>query len=63
MNMQDIRKKAKILDIKPGKKRKADLIRFIQTTEGNFPCFGHAEDFCDQLECCWRDDCLTVGND
>jgi len=45
MNMQDIREKAKILDIKPGKKRKVDLIRLIQATEGNFPCFGYVKEF------------------
>lgn len=59
MNMQEVRKKAKILNIKPGKMRKADLIRFIQATEGNYPCFGQANDSCDQSLCCWRDDCLT----
>jgi len=62
MNMQDVRKKAKMLDIRPGKKKKADLIRFIQAAEGNFSCFGYAKDFCDQPECCWRDDCLTGKN-
>lgn len=62
MNMQDVKKKAKILDIKPGKRRKADLIRSIQATEGNFACFGYAKDYCDQFKCCWRDDCLTAKN-
>lgn len=37
---------------------KAELIQEIQAAEGNFPCFGTAEDFCDQYECLWREDCL-----
>ena len=60
MNMREIKEKAKELNIKPGKKRKGELIRFIQTTEGNFPCFDYAQDFCDQLKCCWRNDCLKL---
>jgi hypothetical protein len=58
MNKQEITKYAKALNIKPGKKRKADLIRLIQSTEGNFPCFGNAVDYCDQDKCRWREDCL-----
>ncbi|MBI5345069.1 MAG: SAP domain-containing protein, partial [Deltaproteobacteria bacterium] len=35
------------------------LVRAIQTKEGNFPCFGTAEVYCDQLNCSFRDDCLS----
>jgi len=59
MNMQQIKEKAILLGVKPGKKRKADLIRDIQSAEGNFPCFGSAVDYCDQALCCWRQDCLA----
>jgi len=41
--------------------KKADIIREIQKSEGNFPCFGTAKDFCDQTDCIWRDDCLSKG--
>jgi hypothetical protein len=41
-------RKAKALDLKPGKLRKADLIRAIQTAEGNTPCFQTAQNDCAQ---------------
>ncbi len=59
MNVAQIKKMAQNKGIKPGKMRKADLIRAIQTEEGNFPCFASATEQCDQLDCCWREDCLS----
>jgi hypothetical protein len=35
-----------------------ELIRRIQRAEGNFDCFGTAIDYCDQSQCCFREDCL-----
>lgn len=58
MKMTEVREIAKSLDIKTGKMKKTDLIRAIQTKEGNFPCFQTATDYCDQIDCCWRKDCL-----
>jgi hypothetical protein len=58
MNIEKIREKAKSLGIKPYGMRKPDLIREIQKKEGNFPCFGTATDYCDQLDCCFREDCI-----
>ncbi len=58
MKMQDVRGKARRADIKPGKMRKAELIRAIQAKEGNPVCFANGNDSCDQLECCWWADCL-----
>ena len=60
MKMTDIQKKAKVIGIKPGKAKKAELIRMIQEQEGNFSCFQTAQDFCDQTDCCWMGDCLTT---
>ena len=59
MHLKEIKEKARKLGIKSkiGMK-KEDLVRSIQTVEGNFPCFGTAKDYCDQLGCCFRDDCL-----
>jgi hypothetical protein len=34
------------------------LIRQIQRAEGNFDCFGAAKDYCNQFQCCFREDCL-----
>jgi hypothetical protein len=62
MALKELKEKAKNLGIKPkiGMK-KVDLIRSIQTAEGNFSCFGTAKDYCDQMSCCWREDCLPVS--
>ena len=60
MKMIDIKAKAKNLGLKPGKMKKEDLIRAIQETEGNFPCFGSAMEHCSQEDCCWREDCLFM---
>ncbi len=58
MNMTEIRAKAKGLGLKANMK-KDDLIRAIQTAEGNTPCFKTAIDYCDQTECCFRSMCLN----
>jgi hypothetical protein len=62
MKMVEIKEKASMLDIKPGKMKKADLIKTIQNKEGNFECFGMAKDFCDQAECSWYQDCLNFNS-
>ncbi|MFN2348950.1 MAG: SAP domain-containing protein [Thioalkalivibrio sp.] len=59
MNLQSIREIARRLEIRPGKLNKTELIRSIQTSEGNFPCFGtDHEGLCDQEGCLWRGDCF-----
>jgi hypothetical protein len=58
MKMTDVRRKAKDLGIKPGKLRKADLIHTIQAKEGNSQCYQTGLDSCDQVNCCWKSDCL-----
>lgn len=61
MKMNEVKEKAKQMGIKPGKMSKTELIRTIQTQEGNFPCYQTAgESRCDQEQCCWSDDCLTL---
>ncbi len=60
MNLTKIRGLAKKVGVKPGKMRKADLIRTIQLSEGYFDCFATAVDGdCDQQDCLWRDDCFA----
>ncbi|MEK6689719.1 MAG: SAP domain-containing protein [Nitrospirota bacterium] len=60
MTQKELKEKAGELGIKPKIwMKKGDIIRAIQTAEGNFPCFGTAKDYCDQLGCCFRDDCLS----
>jgi len=59
MKMNEIREMAKALGIKVmATTKKADLIRQIQKAEGNFDCFGTAKGYCDQLDCCFREDCM-----
>lgn len=58
MRMEDVREMAKALGVKSARMKKTELIRAIQTAEGNFPCFGTASGYCDQSGCAFRDDCL-----
>ena len=59
MNMQEVREKAKMLGLKTGGMKKVDLIHLIQSKEGNVPCFQTGIESCEQMDCCWRDDCLS----
>ena len=64
MKMQDVRTKAKALGLKDTfGLSKTMLIKRIQKAEGNFDCFGTAKDYCDQLQCCFRDDCFRFIKD
>ncbi len=39
---------------------KGEMIRVIQMAEGSRDCFGNFWRFdCLELDCCWREDCLT----
>jgi hypothetical protein len=58
MKTEEIKALAKNLNIKIGKKKKGELIREIQTAEGNWPCFETANGYCDQLTCAWRKECV-----
>ncbi len=59
MKVQEIRAKARGLKLKNTfGLSKEELIRRIQRAEGNFDCFGTAKAYCDQFECCFREDCL-----
>ena len=62
MQMQDIRTIAKDNGIKTSRLSKVDLVRSIQTAEGNFNCFATAIDGdCDQMGCVWREDCFAAA--
>lgn len=59
MNMKEIREKAKLLKISNySRMRKDELIRRIQSAEGNSPCFGKIAD-CRQSDCSWMEDCQS----
>jgi hypothetical protein len=58
MKMDEIKEVAKGLGIKPGKMKKVDLVREIQSAEGNEVCYNSGnKDVCGQDECAWREDC------
>lgn len=62
MQIQDIREIAKERGLKTSGLKKLDLIKQIQSSEGNFDCFATAYDgVCDQMKCLWRDDCLKIS--
>lgn len=58
MDMAQLKEKAQQLGIRVGKMKKGDVVRAIQSREGNFPCFETAKDYCNQLACAWRKGCL-----
>jgi hypothetical protein len=59
MKMTDVRTMARDLGINSFGKSKAELIKEIQRKEGNFDCYGSAENYCDQAECLFRASCLS----
>jgi len=58
MKMSEIRNLARRWPINLYHLNKAELIRKIQSAEGNFACLRTAEKTCDQQNCLWLDDCL-----
>lgn len=61
MKVKDVKAIAVKKGIKPGAMVKADLIRTIQRTEGNFDCFATPRvRECGQLNCLWKDDCVAA---
>lgn len=58
MTVKELLKMANGLGIKTTGLRKTELVKTIQSTEGNFACFGTATDYCDQMACLFREDCL-----
>jgi len=59
MTVKELQKMAKAKGIRTSGLRKAEMIKQIQRTEGNFDCFGTATGYCDQINCLFREDCLS----
>lgn len=58
MKVEEIKKIAQKMGV-PAAGPKAEIIKSIQRTEGNFDCFGTAvNSYCDQNSCMWMTDCL-----
>jgi hypothetical protein len=62
LSMIEVKKRAKnlgVLLLKTAKK--GEIIRAIQSAEGNSQCFGTGvAKTCGQEKCCWRPDCLEA---
>ncbi|MCX5860820.1 MAG: Rho termination factor N-terminal domain-containing protein [Desulfomonile sp.] len=57
MTLKQVQQTAKTLGIKNiSRHRKESLIRTIQETEGNAPCFKGIDD-CREFICLWRQEC------
>jgi hypothetical protein len=62
MKLEQIRSIAKLHSISPGKLSITELVRAIQSKEGNFECFGTAVNGeCAQTGCSWREDCFATS--
>jgi hypothetical protein len=58
MNLQKVKEIAKNKGVKIGNLKKAELVKAIQTFEGNEPCYATGKSVeCGQENCLWRDDC------
>lgn len=58
MNMQEVKEIARQRGVKAGTMKKAELVRAIQSDEGNEACYGTGRAAsCGQERCLWRDDC------
>lgn len=60
MKLQEIKDIAAARGVKPGKAKKADLIRMIQLAEGNHACYAsEIASSCGLDDCLWRTDCAA----
>jgi hypothetical protein len=59
MTLNEIKAIAKQAGIKSGSMKKDELIRSIQTREGNPACFDTGVQGCAQQSCLWREECLA----
>lgn len=59
MKLEAIRTFAKAQGLSTARRSKSELIKSIQSAEGNFSCYATAtRAICDQGSCLWRDDCF-----
>ena len=60
MKMKNIKEIAKKMNVSSEGMDKAELIKAIQKAEGNIPCFAAGGHECDQINCLWREDCMSA---
>ena len=62
MKFNEIQKMAKGMGINTFKMKKIEMIKSIQGAENNIECFGTSRvEYCEELACLWRDDCLSLN--
>ena len=63
MNLKNIESFAKKMGISKKNLKKVELIRAIQFTEGNIPCFAtNRVNVCGENNCLWLKDCIKANN-
>ena len=58
MRTSEVRAKAKLLGIEPGKMKKTELVRAVQKAEGATVCFATGRQDCPYKDCCFWSDCM-----
>lgn len=62
MKMPQVRQIAKARGLTVGRLKKFELIREIQSREGNVACYATDVDgVCEQRSCLWIDDCASTA--
>lgn len=62
MKLEQARPIVKPLNINLGKLIKIELVKALQSDEGNIACFATAySGVCDQVNCYWRMDCFAAS--
>ena len=62
MTIPEVKRKAREIGVRPGRLKKSELIRAIQTAEGNMACYGTAKGGCPNADCCFMVDCLRASS-
>jgi len=60
MKLEEINRIALLKGIDPAGKPKWEIIRLIQISEGNEPCYATQHFECSHIDCLWRKDCLGM---
>ena len=58
MKLEEVNRIALLHNINPIGNPKWEIIRLIQISEGNQPCYGTQHFECQHVDCFWRSDCL-----
>ncbi len=59
VTIQEIRRRARLLDVPFKGGDKVELIRAIQAAEKNPQCFRTGRTQCAERACCWLEDCMS----